>query len=440
MTYPRTIVVALARINAADPANNGLLLRNIFGAWPRESLAQIFSSGDNGDGGFFASYYRLASADRRFGRLFYRLKGAGFDAPWASAAPGPSGTTGAFGRMLRQIRRRLVVHGDLYEAVFRIRVSAGMLSWVRNFEPDIIFSQGYNLTFSWLPLLLHRELGIPLAYYPTDDWPRDFYRTQRHSVAGRFINKMVTGAADELARSAAVRIAFNTPMQEEFQSRYGVPFSILMHGDSVERFESVQPQRRADDDVTWIVTTGAFDEHRNPLLLDLDDACAMLAEKGIRTRVTVFAVNNISQLKSQLPVLRYTELQECPSHDELAAVLRGADVLFLPERFDATSDSIRLSVSSKAHLFMFSGVPTLVYSSPVTGIAHYARSDNWGILVDRRDPAILAAAIEALSTDAELRNRVVSQARSIALRNHHLPTIQASFEALMRNAVNGPAT
>lgn len=438
MIHPRVLVLALARINAADPANNGLLLRNIFANWPRSELAQIFSSGDNGDSGFFGSYYRLTASDRRFGRMFYRLKGTGFDAPWTSAGAIPPRSAGARRRLLQQIRRRLVVHGDLYEAIFRIRASASMLRWVRNFKPDIIFSQGYNLTFAWLPMMLHRELGVPLAYYPTDDWPNDFYRTQHRSPAGRFLHRMATVAAGELARTATVRVAFNIPMQEEYRSRYEVPFSILMHGDSFERFRAVQPERRAGVDITWIVTTGAFDEHRNPLLLDLDRACAILAARGIRAQVTVFAVNNIAQLQSQLPALRYTQLQECPSHDELAAVLQGADVLFLPERFDETSNSIRLSVSSKAHLFMFSGVPTIVYSSQVTGIAQYADSDNWGVLIDRRDPALLAGAVEALSTDAELRNRIVLQAHNVALRNHHLPTIQTSFETLIRNAVTEP--
>ena len=72
--YPRVLIVAMGRINAADTSNDGLLLRNFFGNWPRENLAQIYSSGDTGDAGFFGSYFKLGPKDRRFGRLFYRLK------------------------------------------------------------------------------------------------------------------------------------------------------------------------------------------------------------------------------------------------------------------------------------------------------------------------------------------------------------------------------
>lgn len=35
--YPRVLVATLGRINAVDSFNNGLLLRNLFGGWPREA-------------------------------------------------------------------------------------------------------------------------------------------------------------------------------------------------------------------------------------------------------------------------------------------------------------------------------------------------------------------------------------------------------------------
>src|SRR5665647_2071384 len=74
MEYPRVLIVSGYRINAADTANNGLLLRNLFGAWPKSHLAQIYSGGDNGDEGFFGAYYQLGPQDRRLGNFFYRMK------------------------------------------------------------------------------------------------------------------------------------------------------------------------------------------------------------------------------------------------------------------------------------------------------------------------------------------------------------------------------
>ena len=116
-------------------------------------------------------------------------------------------------------------------------------------------------------------------------------------------------------------------------------------------------------------------------------------------------------------------------------MLRGADILFLPERFDETAQGIRLSISSKAHLFMFSGKPIIVYSDPVTGIVRYATEDGWAAVVDRRDPGLLADTIERLFKDDVYRQQLIAGARSTAEKNHNLTTIRSSFFKLICSAI-----
>src|SRR5664279_3655420 len=119
--YPRVLVVALGRINTVDSYNNGLLLRNLFGSWPREYLAQIYSSGDTGDEGFFGDYYQLGPQDRRLGRLFYRLKAEalGEAAKTILARKAAAAHTASAGSWARH----LLVDTGLYEIVFAPRLS-----------------------------------------------------------------------------------------------------------------------------------------------------------------------------------------------------------------------------------------------------------------------------------------------------------------------------
>ena len=104
----------------------------------------------------------------------------------------------------------------------------------------------------------------------------------------------------------------------------------------------------------------------------------------------------------------------------------------LPERFDDSSGGIGLSVSSKAHLFMFSGRPTVVYSSPETGLARYAREQGWADLVDRADDAALAEALARLVTDREHRAGLVRRALEVATANHDMGAIRGRFYDLLR--------
>lgn len=431
MSWPRVLLVAIGRVNAADAANNGLLLRNLLAGWPRGRLAQIYSSGGNGDGGYCGSYYKLGPGDRRLGRLFYRLRGEAQGEGDVAVVGGRTADSTAGGvKVLKTLAKRVVVDTGLYELLFEPRVSKAMLAWAKAFAPELLFAQGYSYAFATLPLLLCKELGVPIVYYPTDDWPKESYRAHAGGVpwVSGYVARAVASAAGRLVEQAAVRIAFNKYMQEEYRVRYGREFAVLMHGDESRRFVQATPRRLAAADECWIVTTGAFNEHRLPLLADLDRACELLRERGVRARGTVLPVRPLAGGESAR--FRHLTCVECPGHEELAGVLRAADVLFLPERFDETADGIRLSVSSKAHLFMFAGKPIVVYSDARTGVARYAREDGWAAVVAQRDPALLATTIEAMYRNREVRDRYVAAAQRTAEKNHCLPLIQESFRSL----------
>ena len=438
MRYPRVLIIAMPRINEADAGNNGLLLRNLFCKWPRENLAQIYSSSDNGDSGFFGSYYQLGPKDRRMGALFYKLKAEEQAiAVQADVAPlhYPEGKSRKF--FIKSIGRQILVDTGLYEIIFRPRLSRQMKDWIENFTPDIIFCQGYSFTFALLPLMLSHRFRLPLAYYPTDDWPSENYRLSKYSTSffSQLVGRKVSALARQLVDHSVVRLTFNRYMQEEYSKRYGMKFSVLMHGDDFARFKGQQarcPERYVKEEC-WIVCTGLFNKNRMPLLNDLDQACEYLISRGIHVRATVFPVNPLDK-DCSIAECHYLNIEPCPSHDELAAILQGADILFLPERFDESSAGIRLSISSKAPLFMFSGKPIVVYSDPITGIARYAKEDGWATVLDYRDPVMLANIFEKIITNSDERQRLVKAAKRIALVNHDIKTIQNSFALLLSQA------
>jgi glycosyltransferase involved in cell wall biosynthesis len=437
MKYPRIMIVALGRVNAADTDNNGLLLRNLFGTWPKGNLAQIYSSGSNGDEGFFSHYYQLGPQDRSFGTLFYRMKAESqtqIDKSMSSEAFEANKKTSS----IKSLVKRLFVNTGLYELIFRPKLSAEMLSLVKEFQPDIIFAQGYNLTFTWLPVMLADKFQLPLAYYPTDDWPNVFYpkKTNFASFASSLVRRAVVNASNKLVEVASLRLAFNCFMQEEYQRRYGREFTVLMHGDVPSRFESATPLRLAALHECWLVSTGVFDDGRFPLLHDLDQACEILKAKGIQIKVTIFPINSLADSLEDAN-FRHIDFELCLSHEKLPGILRGADILLLLERFDKLAKEIRLSVSSKAHLFMFSGRPTIVYADPRTGIACYAEKEGWAAVVKQRDPVLLAQAIEKLATDENICKEIIARAEATAGENHDLARIQSTFITLANSIIHG---
>jgi len=437
--FPRVLVVAMGRINAADTSNNGLLLRNLFGGWPKSHTAQIYSGSDNGDEGFFGRYYLLRKEDRRLGWLYYRLKAEAqhtvSGAPTGEEACVPMSSRWA--TRVRIIGKRWLIDTGLHELLFKVRLSAELRAWVDEFKPDIVFAQGYNLAFTRIPLLIADYCRAPIAYYPTDDWSDSLYdpRTSPARVLSCWARRAELSESRRLVDHAAIRLAFNPYMRDEFRTRYSKEFTVLMHGDDAERFRRTSPTRAAADARPLIVCTGDFDKYRWTLLEDMDVACEILTQRGFNPWVMAYPVNLSSLMAERCATFHHVRLAPCPKHEELVSVILGADILFLPERFGPEVWDIRFSVSSKAHLFMFSGRPIVVYSDSATGITRYAREEKWAAVVEQRDPLLLADVLERLITDQTERQRLIADGSRVAMKNHHLPSIQSAFHDLVCSAV-----
>ena len=430
MSFPRVLLIAMSRINAADPANNGLLLRNLFGSWPRGHLAQIYSSGDNGDDGFFSRYYRLSPQDRRLGGVFYKLKAEAYTVSAKGTELAGYFAPRSMSFSIKSLLRRYLVDSGLYELIFRVRLSREMLRWVMDFEPDVIFAQGYNLTFTWLPVMLAKETGIRTAFLTTDDWPTYLYsgRLGEAKTFTRLLRPVVRKAVRRLMETVDIPFAFGQPMAEEYSSRYRKRFITLSHADNPERFRGAAPYRIHPPGVRTILAAGYFNKYRWPLLLDADVCCRQLNEQGVSARIAVFSAGMDPEGARALAGASCIDILDDPGNDLLPGYLKGADILILAEGFDeGWVSAIRLSVSSKSHLFMLSRRPIIVYAHPNTGVSKYAAAYRWGRVVTERNVSALFAAISELMFDADAANQLILCADETAKAFHLREASQEFF-------------
>jgi glycosyltransferase involved in cell wall biosynthesis len=429
--YPKVLIVAMGKINALDTTNNGLLLRSLFSPWPKEQLAQIFSSGENGDEGFCGKCYRLNERDRRFGKLFARLKkNASRTAQVQSQAQSHS----LFANMVSALKRwtiRHIVDTGVYELVFKLRTTPELEQWVKDVQPDVVFAQGYSLTFCLLPIWVARHPRAKLAVLATDDWPRYQYSGQHGepAVMSWLMQPLVRRAAAQLFSKAQTLFAFGDVMAREYQDRYSRAVLVLNHADDRERFRASIPRRIHAEGIKTILAIGGLNKYRWPLLLDAADACKELISRGIQARVAVMASSIEGEGAVTLAANPWIDLLPDPGHESLPTYLKGADVLLLAEGFDdGYASAIALSISSKAHLFMLSGKPSIVYANSETGVAKYAAQRGWAKVVSHRSHLGLAKAIEEVLTNTGERSRLIENSKQTYERNH---TTETNAEVLM---------
>jgi glycosyltransferase involved in cell wall biosynthesis len=133
-----------------------------------------------------------------------------------------------------------------------------------------------------------------------------------------------------------------------------------------------------------------------------------------------------------LSVAQFIDVMPDPGNDLLPSYLKGADILLLAEGFDeGFVSAIKLSISSKAHLFMFSHRPIIVYAHADTGIARYAQALGWAKIVTKRSKQELVNAILQLAKNKKEAEKLVGKADEVVTKFHsHQANREILYEGL----------
>ena len=200
---------------------------------------------------------------------------------------------------------------------------------------------------------------------------------------------------DRLARVIAVSEA----AREYAARQFPVPMTILPNGVDLERFRPGEARlARYDDGVPNILFVGRFDPRKG--LPELLVACERLALKGRAFRVILVGDGRLRALAERLAggVLRgRVNFEGRVSHDRLPSYYATADVFCSPARGGESFGMVLLEA-------MALGIPVLATDLP--GHRSVVTPGHDGVLVPRRDPDALAAALARLLDDPGERRRL----------------------------------
>jgi glycosyltransferase involved in cell wall biosynthesis len=170
---------------------------------------------------------------------------------------------------------------------------------------------------------------------------------------------------------------------------------------------------------------------------DLLDACAHLARRGSSFSCRIIGSGPLkADLWAQIQRLGLQERVELPGslpQSEVIKEVRGAAALAAPCIVCADGDRDGLPNVIQEALAL--GTP--VVSTDVTGIPEVVRHGETGLLVPQHDPPALAAALERLLSDSELRVELATRARRFMEAEFDIHRNTARRRALFRAAVSG---
>jgi glycosyltransferase involved in cell wall biosynthesis len=270
--------------------------------------------------------------------------------------------------------------------------------------------------------LLSRRFDIPICFQTTDDWP------DGRGYRGSPVRWLLRRRARELILCAKARLAFGEKMQREYERRYGVSFEVTYHLDDPRRFP---PRAEGPDKACKIIYTGTLAHRRYEAIQDLLAAARRMPELAGRFEIVVYSSGIPKDIPADLLQSPEVKFAPLPTHEQLPAVLANATILLLPESFNEPRESIEYSLSTKAHLYMMSGTPVLVYGPAHSGTVEYAIREGWGLVVAERSVAKLTDALVEILTASRRMHQLRSNAEVCIQRHHDMVTGRKRFRELL---------
>jgi glycosyltransferase involved in cell wall biosynthesis len=408
--FPRVLILCHEPINRVG--GGGVTMGNLFRGWPHDALAQIWA------------HHRF-EIDEEVCPYYLRLG--------EHKMPGDSWVPNVVRRQRKLVKRiRSLIRPGMqldYEHV---------LTWVRDFGPDVIYSQAtpYPMYTWWLPRWLSRDLNIPLVNHIMDDWPTSVAQ-EWLPVYRQIMSSVLCRQLTLSFEAAACNLAICQPMANAFQHRYGVSFVPFHNMIDLAHWSQPTTDYALQGNGFRVVYLGALAENTQLFSLrDVAEAISSMAQRGVDISLTIHTgliqKDYYDQYLDGLPGVSYGGEV---AREDLCTCLAAADLLVIPVNFGEQGAHVRYSMPTKVPEYMASGAPVLVYAPGTMPPAAYARDEGWGYVVDYQDSQELEQALLALMNSEELRTKLGQRGRELALRNHDARIVREEFRHVMRKAV-----
>ena len=402
-------------------------MSNLFEGWDKEKLAVAAENIHDPTFDVCDKYYQLGSAEskRRFPFNLNPWKersrsGLLQKGEYANGVPGNNkGKSG-----LKSLYFRLLHFTGLYHYKRRYRLSRELLLWIKEFSPDIIYSQLSSIELIGLVKEIHKKLDVPIAIHIMDDWPLSISKS---GLFKSYWRNAIDKQFRQLISKAKVLMSISEAMSNEYMSRYGYKFVPFHNPIDLEFWTRYSKRNYAIDDTFTILYAGRIGVGIENSFFDIAEAVGDLNAKGLKIRFHIQATNS-NPVLDELSKFTFITINPTVPYSELPRVFSQADVLLLPNDFDRTSRAfLKYSMPTKASEYMISGTPILLYSSAETAVTSHALKYNWAYVVSEKKNEALKSAITELYERRDLRTALGNTARDYAINNYDGALIREQF-------------
>ncbi len=433
-TFPRVLFITPLAFNKVT--GTGITFTNLFRGWPKDRIATVHDDRIPLGTDVCENYYRLGAGEiRKFG-------GAITNRPHVPAA-GSSGAGSAASGILQAIKKFIFGDGLPQRGV----LSPGLETWIRDFNPDIIYTILGSNGLMDIVEAVQRKFDIPMVVHIMDDWMADAFRG---GLLGPVQRRRMLASIDRIIENSSLRLGICDAMCEAFSDRYGVPFQAFQNVVDTRALDHLVTDPEIVGDPVRIVYAGSvFAYAQKQSLADCAQAVAALGQggqggqggrDGLAVKLDIYCPpSHIEDDRQHFTPATNVRLHGPLSDDEeFFSTICSADILLIPVNFDEKSVAyIRYSMPTRVPAYLASATPILVYGPPGVAQVDYAKETGWGHVVDRPRAEDLQQAIRRLSEDGDMRHILSTTARQLAASRHDAAQVRQQFCDALASVTTG---
>lgn len=415
----------------------GITLSNLFRGWPKENLAvvcrgHVINSHTETD--ICKTYYQLGRLEHKWKFPFNIIKRKYYSGILSfekerihQTVPEKSNIRVL---MLNKFVNPLIKWLGLKNAISKIVLSDQLKTWLKDYEPDLIYAQAQSKETVLFCSKIQSYLNKPMVFHMMDDW----LQLEREGLLGKFWYPKVDRDFRKMLGQSALHLSISELMSHEYEQRYGFAFQTFHNPIDVGFWRKGQRNSYIWGKAPTILYAGRVG-------LGIDASLEMMATAITRLNKELNdSIKFILQV-SQKP--RWVEKYPCVEHrkfvpyGDLPHKFGEADLLYLPYDFsDKSLSFIKYSMPTKASEYMISGTPILIFSPADTAIVDYASKYKWAKVVTENSTEALVVSLRSLILNQEERERIAKTAVQLAENKHDAHKVRSDFKKTLTSIVN----
>jgi len=435
VTLPKVLIIG-------QPFNNdtggGVTISNLFKGWDSEKLAVLCFTQQlsfNIDASLCKRYYQLGHKERAWVFPFNLLAKKHHSGPVTinNRIKNISGNSKISYRskILNNYILPFARYIGLYPLTIKTRLSNELVSWINDYNPDIIYAQGSSRSDILFCTAITKLFQKPIIFHVMDDWPSLY---NEKGIFKKYWHRRTEKEFKNLLDQSCLLLTICDEMSDEYLRRYNKP-SIAFHNAVDLRLW--QPYARQSYDLADQPTILYAGRTGLGINSSLESIARAIDEINKENKLSIKFILQTQNLPQWVSKYRCLEKKSYVSYADIPKVFSSADILILPYDFSSTSKKyIRYSMPTKAPEYMASGTPIIILSPECTALAKYAIKYKWALTITKNEVAVIKREIKEFISNKTLRETMSHNAIGLAKKNHDLTKVSMQFKDTLTAIVN----